>query len=116
MMLDSLPFRHFADGLRVRSVMAREQASMLQPGSVRAQTILTSRRKSATALAAGLYLVAATYGAALAQQSVPVVRDAEIEALVRDYVRPILQAAGLSKAGITIVLVNDTHFNAFVDG
>ena len=43
-------------------------------------------------------------------------RDAEIEALVRDYARPILQAAGLSKSGINIVLVNDRRFNAFVDG
>lgn len=50
------------------------------------------------------------------QQSLPIVRDAEIEALVRDYVRPILQAAGLSKSGISIVLVNDRRFNAFVDG
>ena len=43
-------------------------------------------------------------------------RDAEIEALVRDYARPILQAAGLSKSGIKIILVNDRRFNAFVDG
>ena len=42
-----------------------------------------------------------------AAQSVPIVRDAEIEALVRDYARPILQAAGLSKSGIKIILVND---------
>ena len=46
----------------------------------------------------------------------PVVRDAEIEALVRDYARPIFKAAGLSKSGIDIVLVNDPSFNAFVAG
>ena len=49
-------------------------------------------------------------------QNVPVVRDAEIEALVRDYARPIFKAAGLSKAGIDIILVNDPGFNAFVAG
>lgn len=49
-------------------------------------------------------------------QNVPVVRDAEIEALVRDYARPIFKAAGLSNAGIQIVLVNDQSFNAFVAG
>ncbi len=55
--------------------------------------------------------------AAYAQQgSLPIVRDAEIEALVRDYSRPILKAAGLSNAGIDIVLVNDRSFNAFVAG
>ena len=49
-------------------------------------------------------------------QNVPIVRDAEIEALVRDYARPILKAAGLSKSGIDIILVNDRRFNAFVAG
>lgn len=53
---------------------------------------------------------------ASAQQRVPIVRDAEIEALVRDYARPILNAAGLSKSGIEIILVNDQSFNAFVAG
>ncbi|MER8974744.1 MULTISPECIES: M48 family metalloprotease [unclassified Mesorhizobium] len=49
-------------------------------------------------------------------QNVPVVRDAEIEALVRDYARPIFKAAGLSGDAINIVLVNDQSFNAFVAG
>ncbi|HEY6632273.1 MAG TPA: M48 family metalloprotease [Rhizobiaceae bacterium] len=49
-------------------------------------------------------------------QNVPIVRDAEIEALVRDYARPIFKAAGLSKSGIDIILVNDPRFNAFVAG
>lgn len=50
------------------------------------------------------------------QRGVSVVRDAEIEALVSDYARPILQAAGLGKSGIEIVLINDSSFNAFVAG
>lgn len=53
---------------------------------------------------------------AAAAQGVPIVRDAEIEALVRDYARPIFKAAGLSNSGIQIVLVNDRSFNAFVAG
>jgi len=53
---------------------------------------------------------------AAAQGRVAVVRDAEIESLLRDYVTPILGAAGLSRRGIEIVLVNDPGFNAFVDG
>ena len=53
---------------------------------------------------------------AQAQSSSPsVVRDAEIEALVRDYARPIFKAAGL-KSNIEIILVNDPSFNAFVAG
>jgi len=49
-------------------------------------------------------------------RGVAVVRDAEIEALVREYARPIFKAAGLTKSGIDIVLVNDPSFNAFVAG
>lgn len=51
-----------------------------------------------------------------AQRSVPIVRDAEIEALVSEYARPILKAAGLDRSGVEIVLVNDHQFNAFVAG
>jgi predicted Zn-dependent protease len=44
-----------------------------------------------------------------------VLRDAEIEALLRDYSRPILAAARLGNAGkVEIVIVNDRRFNAFV--
>lgn len=49
-------------------------------------------------------------------RSVSIVRDAEIEALVRDYAAPLLKAAGLAGSGIEIVLVNDRSFNAFVLG
>jgi len=49
-------------------------------------------------------------------RNVEVIRDAEIEALVADYARPIFGAAGLSRSNIRIVLVNDNDFNAFVDG
>lgn len=61
-----------------------------------------------------LLLVPAAQG--FAQRRVAVVGDAEIETLVRDYARPIFKAAGLSKAGVDIILVNDLSFNAFVVG
>lgn len=41
-------------------------------------------------------------------------RDTEIEQLLRDYTRPILRAAGLEKQNIQIVIINDSSFNAFV--
>lgn len=55
-------------------------------------------------------------GSATAQveRKVSLVRDAEGEQLVADYVRPILKAAGLGAANIQIKLVNDRSFNAFV--
>ena len=42
------------------------------------------------------------------------VRDAEIEALLRDYSRPLFNAAGLDPARVGISLINDRNLNAFV--
>ena len=44
----------------------------------------------------------------------PIVRDAEIEQLLRDYAQPILQAAGLAKQNVRVVVLGDRSFNAFV--
>lgn len=76
---------------------------------------LASLGRTLCVAVAGLAVAVTSVGTAAAQ-SVPVVRDAEIEALVRDYARPVLKAAGLGNSGIDIVLVNDRSFNAFVAG
>ncbi len=81
--------------------------------------ISPARSRLARALVAAAVLLhgMASSAPAHAQQGgVPVVRDAEIEALVRDYARPIFKAAGLANSGINIILVNDDRFNAFVAG
>src|SRR6201981_2226516 len=44
----------------------------------------------------------------------PILRDTEAEALLREYTRPILRAAGLEKQNIQMVIINDSAFNAFV--
>lgn len=77
---------------------------------------LALRSALATSLALPIMTSAPTVAFAQQGRSVPIVRDAEIEALVRDYARPLLQAAGLSKSNIEIILVNDRRFNAFVAG
>jgi predicted Zn-dependent protease len=55
---------------------------------------------------------------ARAQDSVtrgmPLIRDAEIEQLLRDYAQPILRAAGLAKQNVRVVVLSDRAFNAFV--
>src|SRR4029077_1180781 len=48
------------------------------------------------------------------QKGPPVVRDAEIEQLLREYTQPILRAAGLAQQNIQVVIINDRTFNAFV--
>ena len=47
-------------------------------------------------------------------QRIPIIRDAEIEQLLRDYLKPVLRAAGLGKQNVHVVLINDMGFNAFV--
>ncbi|MBI1276076.1 M48 family metalloprotease [bacterium] len=45
-----------------------------------------------------------------------VIRDAETEAVMKSYFRPILSAAGMSPDSVRIILVNDNTLNAFVAG
>lgn len=73
-------------------------------------------RRSVAALAALAVAVTSSLPAAAQSRGVPIVRDAEIEALVADYAAPILKAAGLGGRGVRVILVNSQSFNAFVDG
>ncbi len=49
-----------------------------------------------------------------ALRGMPIIRDTEIEQLMRDYAQPILKAAGLAKQNVRVVVLNDRAFNAFV--
>ncbi len=74
------------------------------------------RRSFAGLLAAGLLLAAPPQALAQAEDgpSVSIIRDAEIEQLLRDYTGPIFAAAGINSHAARIILVNDRAFNAFV--
>ena len=82
----------------------------------RRQTISHIRSLAGTLLAMIMVFSLSLQPALAQQRGVAVVRDAEIEALVRDYAAPVLKAAGLARAGVEIILVNDLSFNAFVSG
>ena len=67
------------------------------------------------------FAVAATGGGpvltpaqAQATRGMPIIRDTEIEQLLRDYAAPVLRAAGLAKQNVKVVVLNDRAFNAFV--
>ena len=47
-------------------------------------------------------------------QGVSIIRDAETEQLLREYVIPIFKAAGIRNDAVKIILVGDKSFNAFV--
>src|SRR5690242_21913360 len=66
------------------------------------------------ALVTATALVGAGAPAHAQQKGPPVVRDAEIEQLLREYTQPILRAAGLTQQNVQVVIINDRSFNAFV--
>jgi predicted Zn-dependent protease len=49
-----------------------------------------------------------------ATRGLPIIRDTEIEQLLRDYAQPILRAAGLAQQNVRVIVLNDRSFNAFV--
>jgi len=49
-----------------------------------------------------------------ANAGIPMIRDAEIEQLIRDYTAPIFRVAGLSDQNVHVVIIDDKSFNAFV--
>src|SRR6201994_4291803 len=77
---------------------------------------LRNRLSGLTALTAAVALALAPMAPLRAQENKgpPILRDTEIEQLLREYTRPILRAAGLEKQNIQVVIINDSGFNAFV--
>jgi predicted Zn-dependent protease len=69
---------------------------------------------AAVAVAATQLLPAMPAHAQEKDGGLPLIRDAEIEQLLRDYTRPVLHAAGLGQRNIRVVIINDRSFNAFV--
>jgi predicted Zn-dependent protease len=82
-----------------------------------------NRRRQRTPAARGIAVLVAVAVAASAdpaasqqpkQQGLPIIRDAEIEQLLRDYTAPILRVAGLAQQNVKVVIINERAFNAFV--
>jgi len=82
-------------------------------------TVLARTRNLTIALATAAMLASANLAGAQAPgraANLPLIRDAEIEALLRDYTGPIFKAAGLKGGAVDVYIVNDPRFNAFVTG
>ena len=86
-------------------------------------TKLASRKRASRALAIATAAAVGLSGAlgtspvcaqTGASAGIPLIRDAEIEQLLRDYTTPILHVAGLGQQNIQVVIINDKSFNAFV--
>ncbi len=72
------------------------------------------RQKLKSAIIAVAVLIAQTTTNLAQAQSLSVIRDAEIEQLLKDYANPLFKAAGISSGSIKIILIGDKRFNAFV--
>ncbi len=74
------------------------------------------RRATAALLALAMFTATLLSPASAAAQTVRLIRDAEIENIIRTYATPLFQAAGLNPRTMRVVLINDNRLNAFVTG
>jgi len=98
---------------------ASGQAAARAAHSVRAKLWSVGRtiRRAGTATIASALAAVAAAETAHSQSSkggVPIIRDAEIEQTLRDYLQPILKVAKLGQQNVQVVIVNSPTFNAFV--
>jgi predicted Zn-dependent protease len=81
--------------------------------TIRARCIAPAARAVAVVTAAAL-VIASVPARAQGGGGPPLIRDTEIEQLLKEYTQPILKVAGLTQQNIRIVIINDRSFNAFV--
>lgn len=81
--------------------------------AVRPQTSVLSR---ALAILLAVTMMASPTVSFAQPQGISLIRDAEIEKVLRGYIDPIVTAAGLNPSSVKLYLVNDAQLNAFVAG
>jgi predicted Zn-dependent protease len=81
---------------------------------IRARPRAPAARALALVAAAAIAAAPASAPAQEPPRGMPIIRDTEIENLLRDYVTPILRVAGLAQQNIKVVVLNVQTFNAFV--
>jgi predicted Zn-dependent protease len=78
---------------------------------------IRTRRRTPAARSIAVFTAAALVSSSLpahAENGPPIIRDAEIEQLLKEYTQPILRTAGLAQQNVRVVIINDRGFNAFV--
>ncbi len=73
-------------------------------------------RMTAAFMAAVIAFLSFTLPAQAQRANMPLIRDAEIEGLLRLYLRPIFKAAGINPKSVRVYLIADDRINAFVAG
>jgi predicted Zn-dependent protease len=81
------------------------------------QRPIRARRATLATRVIAIATASALVGASVparAQGGPGLIRDAEIEQLLKDYTQPLLKAAGLAQQNVRPVIIGDRSFNAFV--
>jgi predicted Zn-dependent protease len=88
---------------------------MIKHNSQRIRAASRGKMAKLTAVVTAAALLLAQDSALAQENKGPaLLRDSEIEQLLRDYTRPVLRTAGLEKQNIQVVIINEKAFNAFV--
>jgi predicted Zn-dependent protease len=88
---------------------------MIKDHTLRISAVSRGKISKLTAVVTAAALIIAPMPARAQENKGPsLLRDTEIEQLLRDYTRPILRSAGLEKQNIQVVIINEKAFNAFV--
>lgn len=93
------------------AVRSKTEVRRIAPTAARVSAL--GRKLGWAALAIGIGLTS-TVAQAQRAGGISIARDAETEALVQDYARPLFKAAGIPAGSIQILLVPNPAFNAFV--
>jgi predicted Zn-dependent protease len=88
--------------------MMNDRRQRLRGAAIRTLSRLTA------IVTAGALALAPVATSAQENKGPRLLRDTEIEQLLRDYTRPVLRVAGLEQQNIQVVIINDPTFNAFV--
>ena len=94
--------------------MARETGGWALPEPVTSRHVPAWKGLRASVLPIALAAALAS-GPAFAD-GIGIARDAETEALIQDYAKPLFQAAGIRAKSVQILLIPNDAFNAFVAG
>ncbi|MFM2423150.1 MAG: hypothetical protein RL291_1680, partial [Pseudomonadota bacterium] len=105
--------RDNAQEVRGRMLQART-APVSTTSETRRPSYRSGVRRTGRMTAAGIAAIALLAAPVHAQEGLPLLRDTETEALLRDYARPIFRAAGLGGQNISMRLIRHESFNAFV--
>ncbi len=105
----------FSDLASVTAPASPAQHVATQSSKFFLQSKASLGQRSGCALIAGAVAITTVLQPSAVQaQGLPLIRDAEIEALLAEYARPIFRVAGLGGQNIKIRIVRSPVFNAFV--